>query len=358
MLADTARASRRRAGLWVPLSAHGETFGSLRVTTTDGSAVGSGRRAILPGGGADRRQRALHRQASHAPRVTAARVKQQFLGMLSHELRTPLHAILGYSDMLDSLVGDSGDALVRESLDRVRANACRLQGLVDEMLCLAQLRAGEPRRRDRAGQPVRDLHAIRRDHRGAAGGPADHLRVGDRSGRVAWCAPTRRSCDRSSTALLSNAVKFTEKGSISLRARRTPDGDLEIAVRDTGVGIEPQDIDVDLRGFPPARRLADAPLRRAGPRPGAGARARARVGRARRRREPARSAARCSACACRWRPVAGEHERAPSRDGAGARTRLATGERRAVERCARFGGLARGQPRRAHGASLSRPQRR
>jgi len=234
-------------GLWVPLSTHGEAFGSLRVTTMDGIALDPNEdhfcRVV-----ALTAANALYTAKQVAAASDSARVKQQFLGMLSHELRTPLHAILGYSDILDSLVSERQEVLVRESIERVRANACRLQGLVDEMLCLAQLRAGEHAVEI---EPV-NLYEICTQFAEAmpaqlAGRPiAFEWEIGAGISVVRTDAQKLRQI---LTALLSNAVKFTEKGSISLRVRRTPEGELEIAVRDTGVGIDPHDIGTIFEDF-------------------------------------------------------------------------------------------------------------
>lgn len=244
------------AGLWLPVSTQGEVFGSLRVTTKDGTVLNPDEAQFC---------RVVALMAANAlytaKQVVAAsdsgRVKQQFLGTLSHELRTPLHAILGYSDILDSLVMDTGDELVRESLDRVRANACRLQALVDEMLSLAELRAGE---HDVELERV-DLHPIFAEF-----GDRIRAQLAGRPITVTWeiepDIPIIRTDPQQLrqiiSGLLSNAVKFTEQGSISLSARRAPGDVLEIVVRDTGIGIAPQDINVIFEDF----RQLDASLTR------------------------------------------------------------------------------------------------
>jgi len=244
-------------GVWLPVSAHGEAFGSLRVTATDGGTLQPDEEQFC---------RVVALTAANAlytaNQVTAAgesgRVKHQFLGMLSHELRTPLHAILGYADILDSLVCHKGDVLVRESLERVRANACRLQGLIDEMLCLAQVRSGQ----EAVESKSVNLYEICTHF-------AETVRaqIADRPIAFEWeigpgasvvCTDPHK-LRQILAALLSNAVKFTEKGSISLRARRTSAGELEIAVRDTGVGIDPQDIATVFEDF---RQLDASPTRR------------------------------------------------------------------------------------------------
>jgi signal transduction histidine kinase len=230
-----------RAGVWLPLGAHGETFGSLRVTTRDGGPLDPDEQQFC---------RLVALAAANTlytdKQVMAAgeslRVKEQFLATLSHELRTPLHAILGYTDILDSLAGDTRNPLARESLDRLRANACRLQDLLEEILGLAALRAGAP-----AVETERvNLHEIFAQF-------AESLRtqLAGRPISFEWeigpGIPIVRSDARKIrqilSGLLSNAVKFTEKGLISLRARRIADDHFELAVRDTGIGMAPEDLD-------------------------------------------------------------------------------------------------------------------
>lgn len=244
------------AGLWLPLSTQGESFGSLRVTTKDGSALNPDEEQFC-------RIMALTlanalftaKQATAA--MESAHVKQQFLGTLSHELRTPLHAILGYSDILDSVLVDSPEPLVHESLGRVRANACRLQDLVDEMLWLTQLRAGE-HRVEAAPLNLSEFFASFADGIRAqlVGRPITFdWEVGP---GLSVVRSDPRKLQQILTGLLSNAAKFTEKGAISLSAWRTPEGELEIAVRDSGIGIDPQDVDVIFEDF----RQLDASLTR------------------------------------------------------------------------------------------------
>jgi signal transduction histidine kinase len=234
------------AGVWLALSTHGETFGSLRVTTTDESALEPDEERFC---------RIVALTAANtlytAKQAMAAgdslRVKEQFLATLSHELRTPLHAILGYSDILDSLTGDKGDVL-RESLDRVRANACRLQDLVEEMLGLAALRAGAA---------TIEIERVNLHEIFAEFAESMRIQLAGRPITFEWeigpSIPIVRSDPQKIrqiiTGLLSNAAKFTEKGLISLRARRTADDHLEIAVRDTGIGIAPQDVDIIFDDF-------------------------------------------------------------------------------------------------------------
>jgi signal transduction histidine kinase len=225
-----------------PLRAHGKHYGALCVRTADERDLQE-RESWLCQMVAHAAAGALYAAEQSDAARAAAEAKDQFLANVSHEFRTPLHAILGYIDVLDTITDATADTLVRESIERLRVNTCRLQHLLEEILSFAEIRAG--RRAVRAEkvslrQVVSELVPITREL--LAGKPVS----------LTWEIPAGadelwtdgRKLQRVLSCLLSNAAKFTERGEISVSARRRDGGAVEIEVGDTGIGIASGDLDV------------------------------------------------------------------------------------------------------------------
>jgi signal transduction histidine kinase len=245
-------------GTWLPMRAHGASFGGLQVTTRDGSPLSPNeeqfcRMVALVAANA------LYSADQSNGVASTARLKEEFLGTLSHELRTPLHAVLGYIEVLEGIL-PSSNQLALESVARLRANACRLQGFLEEMLWFAELRSGQ-----------HALHLERVDLRDLFDLFAAKM-AGELAGRpirfdsrvepdVPAVRTDPRKLNQIISGLLSNAAKFTERGSIALTACCLADEEIEIEVRDSGIGIDPKDFRVIFEDF---RQLDGSMTRRAG----------------------------------------------------------------------------------------------
>jgi signal transduction histidine kinase len=138
--------------------------------------------------------------------------------------------------------------MVHESIDRLRANACRLQDLLEEVLGFAELRSG--RRMVRAErlsfyELISDIApAIREQLAGKT--VTFSYRVLDGADEI--CTEARK-LRRALACLLSNAAKFTENGWLTLTVGRSLDGSAEITVADTGIGIPSADLAVVFEEF-------------------------------------------------------------------------------------------------------------
>jgi signal transduction histidine kinase len=169
----------------------------------------------------------------------ASQHKSQFLANMSHELRTPLNAILGYTELLlDGLYGKLGEK-AHGVLDRVHTNGKHLLGLINDVLDLAKIEAGQLTLSvsDYAvGVVVQSVLAATESLAKAKG---LELRAD-----VAPAMPLGRGDERRLTQVLlnlvGNAIKFTDTGSVTVSAIAR-EGRFKLAVRDTGPGIAAAD---------------------------------------------------------------------------------------------------------------------
>ena len=174
----------------------------------------------------------------------ASKAKSTFLAKMSHELRTPLNAIIGYSEMLQEDAKDEGNTGTAEDLDKVLNAARHLLGLINDVLDISKIEAGKM---DLFLETF-DLAKIVREV-GATISPL----IEKRSNALAIdCPDDIGSMHADATKLrqmllnlLSNASKFTDHGTITLRLTRLAGigGDLiELAISDTGIGMTPEQL--------------------------------------------------------------------------------------------------------------------
>lgn len=168
----------------------------------------------------------------------ANRLKSEFLASVSHELRTPMNAIIGYTKlMLDGLDGDLTEQQVAD-LQRVAQAADNLLGLINGLLDLAKIEAG---RMELNSEEV-DVNSIVEEvtelvrPQADAKGLALEMDV-PRSLPAAFV--DRARVRQVLVNLAANAVKFTERGSVTVAAS-IADGWITLSVTDTGVGISPE----------------------------------------------------------------------------------------------------------------------
>ena len=217
---------------------------SAPVRTPDGTKVG--RVAFVRDVTAERRTHQQMEQAREAAEA-ASQAKSQFLASMSHELRTPLTAVIGLADLL-LLERDPLNDRQREYLDGIASSGRHLLALVNDVLDLAKIEAGKTELKLEA-IPIHDaieegVKAILplADTRGVMLEPATIVAVPNvRADRVRLRQILYN--------LISNAVKFTDRGGrVRIRARRDEDR-VSIAVMDTGIGIAARDLSRLYRSF-------------------------------------------------------------------------------------------------------------
>ncbi|MEO3428531.1 ATP-binding protein [Pelagibius sp. CAU 1746] len=178
------------------------------------------------------------------------RLKSEFLATMSHELRTPLNAILGFSEILKSEIpGASSDETRREYAHSIWSSGRHLLNIVDDVLDMSKVEAGEMPLDREAFDAVHLLESCLRLVEKQAETDEVTLTSNVASGLPAGYGDERR-IKQVLINLLSNAVKFTpEGGGISVWLGAAPDGALQFTVADTGIGIQPGDIEKVLTPF-------------------------------------------------------------------------------------------------------------
>jgi signal transduction histidine kinase len=172
--------------------------------------------------------------------AAASRHKSEFLANMSHELRTPLNAVIGFADVLEQRMAGELNAKQSEYVRDISTSGRHLLDLVNEILDLSKVEAGrmelEPSTFALADTIGGTLAFVR--ERAGRHGIELAAEVPDDLGSL---TADERKVRQVLLNLLSNAVKFTPDGGwIGVTARRT-DGEVQVSVRDTGIGIAPED---------------------------------------------------------------------------------------------------------------------
>jgi signal transduction histidine kinase len=169
----------------------------------------------------------------------ASKHKSQFLANMSHELRTPLNAILGYTELiLDSIYGEPTEKM-RTVLERLQANGKHLLGLINDVLDLSKIEAGQLT----LSLDDYSLSDVVHGVVSAVEPLAAEKRLAFKA-EVAPDLPTGRGDGRRLSQVLlnlvGNAIKFTDKGEVAIRASAA-NGAFTVSVCDTGPGITAAD---------------------------------------------------------------------------------------------------------------------
>ncbi len=196
---------------------------------------------------------AAMRALDHARKIAdrASNMKSSFLANVSHEIRTPMTAILGCADLL--LDHETTEAERTEFAQTVRRNGEHLLGVLDDILDISKIEAGRLRiemievRLTEIVDEVIQLMRVRAHKRAIE---LKVVREGTETDRLVRTDPLR--VRQILVNLIGNAIKFTERGGVTVLIRTQVDGDAlnaEIEVRDTGIGISAEQIKVLFQNF-------------------------------------------------------------------------------------------------------------
>jgi PAS domain S-box-containing protein len=235
---DLAERLLGRSMICAPLNARGQTLGAITVISSrdaggyvpaDVTLVEElARRAALAVDNARLYEAALH----------ASEAKSEFLAMMSHELRTPLNAIMGYADLLLLGIPEKVPETAVKHAGRIRFAAGHLLQMIDEILTLSRIEAGE----EVTEACTFELCGFLRDTAtlveplAAAKQLAFHCETPPGEVEVTM---DERKVRQILLNLLGNAVKFTRTGFVRLTAVLEPD-EVVITVEDSGIGIAPE----------------------------------------------------------------------------------------------------------------------
>ncbi|HUH96669.1 MAG TPA: GAF domain-containing protein [Anaerolineales bacterium] len=177
------------------------------------------------------------------------RLKSSFLANMSHELRTPLNSILGFSDVIIEEVDGPLTDTMRNDLGLIQKNGQHLLHLINDVLDMAKIEAGsmnlnvEKLRLHEILEEVNSITSTLASEKNLA------LFIENDSDREVEITGDRTRLRQVMINIVNNAIKFTEKGKISLRVTRPEDQKVLIAVRDTGIGIAPDKLEAIFQEF-------------------------------------------------------------------------------------------------------------
>ncbi len=175
---------------------------------------------------------------ANAQAEAANKAKSQFLANMSHELRTPLNAIIGYSEILEEEAAEAGQDAFIPDLNKIKSAGKHLLTLINDVLDLSKIEAGKM-----------EIFAETFDVKDIVDEAATTIEPSvakNRNSLKVFC-PADIGTMHSDVLkvrqillnLLSNACKFTEKGTISLAVAREG-GDIVFRISDTGIGMTPE----------------------------------------------------------------------------------------------------------------------
>ncbi len=194
----------------------------------------------------------------------ASRVKSEFLANMSHELRTPMNSIMGFTQRLIKKLGDTLPERELDALHTVDRNAKHLLALINSILDLSKIEAGKmelhPERLD-VSEVIQEAVDLARPL--ADGKPVEvRLELPDVPLMIDGDLVMLKQVVLN---LLSNGINYTNAGTVTISARESADSLLgavaRLSIRDTGIGIKPEDLGQLFRQF---TQLDGGPSRKVG----------------------------------------------------------------------------------------------
>ena len=172
-------------------------------------------------------------EEARARAEAASEAKSRFLANMSHEIRTPMNGILGLMDLLAETTACPEQRRLVEDMQQAGET---LLAILNDVLDVSKIEAGGMTLEAIAFDPAALARRLERLHGPCARDKGLELRIEVQEGAHRLGDPTRLLQVLGNLA--SNAIKFTERGSVAVRVRNPPDGPLVLEVEDTGIGMD------------------------------------------------------------------------------------------------------------------------
>jgi len=179
----------------------------------------------------------------------ASSAKSDFLANMSHELRTPLNAIIGFSNIMQSeLLGAIKPKEYRGYVDDIHTSGEHLLALINDVLDAARVGSGEVEIDEEIVNVAKTIDET--ISMLSASADRKHITITSDVKKLPLVYGDIRRLKQVFLNILSNAVKFTpDGGAVIFKAFLKVTGDLEIRISDTGIGMNPADIEIALKPF-------------------------------------------------------------------------------------------------------------
>lgn len=180
-------------------------------------------------------------RARMAELENAYHAKSEFLNTMAHELRTPMNVIIGNTELLEAGYYGELSELARKALQVTQKNAQNLLSVVSEVLELARLEVGQLPLQPESFSVAELIEELR----------SSFAPLAQKKGIALECTAAaelrmkqdRKKLKRVLENLLANAVKYTDHGGVSVRAFEPAPARVAFEVRDSGIGIRPDDLE-------------------------------------------------------------------------------------------------------------------